>query len=258
MDLFELETKYLVAKEKYYNGEPIMSDEEFDDLEQHLKTLDSDVVNMVGTADRNFKHKHLSPMNSLDKIQAAFNGDLPFDQLDKWFADFPKDTVFEASPKWDGMAINNIYRKGTKGANLEMSITRGDKIQGKNATSKLMRKVPLWIDVDYDVEIRGEIVIPFKIFNEKYLNHPDESIRKYKNPRNFVAGVVNRDEVNNDLLNEVQFMPVEVRLHDGDYEYPTDTNEFLKQHGFINEYYLKFKYTRETFKEIYDKIKEYR
>ena len=71
MDIFELETKYLKAKEAYYTGEePIMSDDEFDELEEMLKTLDSDVVNMVGTADRRFKHQHLSPMCSLDKIQA--------------------------------------------------------------------------------------------------------------------------------------------------------------------------------------------
>ena len=70
------------------------------------------------------------------------------------------------------MAINIIYRKG----NLERCITRGDKSQGKDATSKLMRKIPLWIDSEYDVEVRGEIVIPYKTFDEKYLNHPDENI----------------------------------------------------------------------------------
>ena len=256
MDIFELETKYLKAKELYYNGEPTISDDEFDELESLLKTMDSDVVNMVGTADRRFKHQHLSPMSSLDKIQANLDGTLPMEQISTWFSKFPKGTVFEATPKYDGMAINVIYRKG----NLERCITRGDKSQGKDATSKLMRKIPLWIDSEYDVEVRGEIVIPYKTFDEKYLNHPDEDIRKYKNPRNFVAGVVNRDETNEDLLNEVCFMAVEARIHDGDYEYPSDTNSFLQTHGFNKKdhHFLSFSFTEETFQSIYDQMKTYR
>jgi DNA ligase (NAD+) len=261
MDIFELETKYLKAKELYYNGEPMMSDDEFDDLEKLLKDMDSDVVNMVGTSDRRFKHQHLSPMSSLDKIQANLDGSLPMEQITNWFSKFPTGTVFEASPKYDGMAINLIYRKGTGGvANLERAITRGDKTQGKDATSKLMRKVPLWINSEYDVEVRGEIVIPYKIFDEKYLNHPDENIRKYKNPRNFVAGVVNRDETTEDLLNEVCFMAIEARIHDGDYEYPDETNSFLWAHGFNKKdhHFSSFSFTEETFQTVYDEMKKYR
>lgn len=256
MDIFELETRYLKAKETYYNGEPIMSDDEFDQLEEELKILGSDVVNMVGTADRRFKHQHLSPMSSLDKIQANLDGTLPFEQLENWFSKFPTGTVFEATPKYDGMAINAIYRKG----NLERCITRGDKLKGKDATSKLMRKIPLTIESEMDVEVRGEIVIPFRIFEEKYLNHPDENIRKYKNPRNFVAGVVNRDETTDDLLNEVCFMAVEARIHDGDYEYPENTNEFLWSRGFnkSDHFFKTFTFTRENFQEVYDQMKSYR
>jgi len=256
MDIFELETRYLKAKEAYYNGEPIMTDDEFDGLEEELKILDSDVINMVGTADRRFKHQHLSQMSSLDKIQANLDGTLPFEQLTNWFSKFPAGTLFEASPKYDGMAINSIYRKG----NLERCITRGDKLKGKDATSKLMRRIPLTIDSEFDVEVRGELVIPFKIFNDKYLNHPDESISKYKNPRNFVAGVVNRDETSDDLLNEVNFMAVEVRIHDGDYEYPDNTQEFLKTHGFNKDYQysVDFTFTEENFQQVYDQLKTYR
>lgn len=256
MDIFELETKYLKAKETYYNGEPEMSDDEFDELETLLKTLDSDVVNLVGTADRRFKHQHLSTMCSLDKIQANLDNSLPMDQISNWFASFPPDTVFEATPKYDGMAINIIYRKG----NLERCITRGDKTKGKDATSKLMRKIPLTIDSDNDVEVRGEIVIPFQIFNDKYLNHEDESIRKYKNPRNFVAGVVNRDETDDDLLNEVRFMAVEARIHDGDFEYPSETNSFLWSQGFNKKdhFFKTFTFTPENFQKVYDEMKHHR
>lgn len=257
-DIFELESLYLRAKDAYYKeGIPIMSDEEFDKLEETLRQMDSEVISMVGTTDRSFKYQHLSNMTSLDKIQSNLDNSLPWDQIDNWFSKFPEGTIFEASSKYDGMAINLIYRKGK----LERGITRGDKTKGKDATSKLLRAVPLWIDVTtHDVEVRGEVVIPVSIFNEKYRDHPDESIRKYKNPRNFVAGVVNRDETREDLLEEIRFMAVEARLHDGDYEYPSDTNSFLWTHGFNkrDHHYMTFTYSREEFQRVYDEMKKYR
>lgn len=260
MDIFELETKYLTWKEAYYNGEPLGSDDEFDEMEELLKTLGSDVINVVGSPDRNFKHQHLSTMNSLDKIQADLAGNLPFDQIANWFSKFPIHTEFEASTKYDGMAINLIYRTNGVIAPLERAITRGNKERGKDATAKLIRKVPLFIESTNDLEIRGECVIPLKIFNEKYLNHPDENVRKYSNPRNFVAGVVGRDETNEDLLNEIQFMAVEARIHDGDYEFPDDTDKFLWEHGFNKKdhYTLKFEFNKENFQKIYDDMKHYR
>lgn len=258
-DIFELETKYLKAKEAYYKGEPIMEDWEFDELEELLKSMDSDVVNLVGTSDRNFKHQHLSPMTSLDKSQTHYNekGVIVFnhDEIDKFFSKFPEGTIFTAECKWDGMAINTIYHSG----NVERAITRGDKLKGKDATNKFMRKIPLTIDSKLDVEVRGEAMIPFEIFESKYKNHPDESIRKYKNPRNMVAGVVNKDDISEDLLNEIVFMAVEVRVHDGDYSYPIDTGKWLKDNGFNKEYpsYM-LQFTAEQFESVYYNMKNYR
>lgn len=258
-DIFELETIYLKAKEAYYNGEPTMEDWEFDELEELLKSMDSEVINLVGTTDRNFKHEHLSQMTSLDKSQTHYDekGDIIFkmDEVNKFFDKFPPETIFEASCKYDGMAINIIYRKG----NIEKCITRGDKLKGKDATNKFMRKVPLTIDETNDVEVRGEAMIPFDIFESKYLNHPDAEIAKYKNPRNMVAGVVNRDKSSEDLLNEIVFMAVEARIHDGDYDFPSNTTDFLTRNGFNSEYpAFTISFTRDTFKEVYFKMKNYR
>ena len=81
----ELEELYLQAKEAYYAGEPIMSDEEFDRLEESLRENNSDVIEIVGATDRNLKHQHLSPMLSLSKAQASVDGALPIEQMKKWF-----------------------------------------------------------------------------------------------------------------------------------------------------------------------------
>jgi DNA ligase (NAD+) len=247
MDILELEERYLKAKEAYYNGEPLVSDDEFDRLEEELREMGSDVVNLVGSTDRNYKHKHLSPMLSLNKAQAAMDGTPPVEQMVAWFSTFPKDMKFEATPKYDGNAVNLIYRNGK----LEKAVTRGDKEKGKDVTNKIIRKVPLWLDgVTNDVEVRGEVVMDMETFNSKYSH--------FKNPRNFVAGVLNKDEVQDDLLNEITFMALEVRIHDGDYDYPENTQSWLWTHGFNKKHSFSVNFKPSEFVKVYNQMKDYR
>jgi DNA ligase (NAD+) len=249
----ELEELYLQAKEAYYKGEPIISDDEFDRLEEELRDLESEVVDVVGYNDRNLKYQHLSPMLSLSKAQTTIDGILPIEQMEAWFETFPKGTEFEATPKYDGNAVNLIYRNGK----FSQGITRGDKFKGRDVTAKLIKKVPQsLVGINQDVEIRGEVVIPTEIFYRKYYGPLTPS--NYKNPRNFVAGILNRDEINEDLLDEIEFMAVEVRLHDGDYEYPTDTQKWLSKQGFNKENAKFIYFTADQFVEIYRDMEAYR
>ena len=251
--LQELEDIFLQAKEAYYKGEPIMSDDEFDRLEEELRDEGSEIVDVVGYGDRNLKHQHLSPMLSLSKAQTTIDGVLPLEQMNEWFETFPKGTEFEATPKYDGNAVNLIYRKGK----FNQGITRGDKFKGRDVTAKLIKKIPQLLNgITQDIEVRGEVVIPTDIFFKKYYGPLTPS--NYKNPRNFVAGILNRDEINEDLLEEIEFMAVEVRVHDGDYEYPIDTQKWLKNQGF-NLKNSKFTwFTADDFVKVYREMENYR
>jgi DNA ligase (NAD+) len=246
MDISELEERYLKAKEAYYSGEPLISDDDFDRLEEELKEMGSEVVNIVGASDRNYKHQHLSPMLSLNKAQAALDGTPPTEQMSSWFSTFPTGTIFEATPKYDGNAVNLIYRKGK----FERAITRGDKLKGKDVTAKLIRIVPLFLETDKDVEVRGEVVMEISTFVRKYSH--------FKNPRNFVAGVLNKDELDENLLSNLTFMALEVRIHDGDYEYPTDTQTWLASHGFNKRFAYSSKFQPHEFVKVYNEMKDYR
>ena len=64
----QLENQYLEAKKLYYEGNPIMNDWDFDQLEEKLKELGSNVIHIVGTQHEK-EINHLSPMLSLQKIQ---------------------------------------------------------------------------------------------------------------------------------------------------------------------------------------------
>jgi DNA ligase (NAD+) len=247
MDILELEERYLKAKEAYYSGNPIISDDEFDRIEEELRSMGSDVVSMVGSTDRNYKHQHLSPMLSLSKAQAALDGTPPVEQMKAWFSLFPADTIFEATPKYDGNAVNLIYRKGK----FEKAVTRGDKMKGRDVTSKVIRKVPLWLEgVDKDVEVRGEAVMEVSTFIRKY--------SEFKNPRNFIAGCLNKDEIDESTLDNITFMALEVRIHDGDYEYPENTQSWLWAHGFNKQHSHFSTFTANDFEKAYEDMKSYR
>ena len=164
-----------------------------------------------------------------------------------WFSTFDKDDEFESTPKYDGNAVNLIYRNGK----ILMGITRGDKYKGRDVTAKLIKKIPNFLQgITQDVEVRGEVVMPTEIFYRKY--------SQFKNPRNFVAGFLNTSEMNEDLLNEIEFMAVEVRVHDGDYEYPADTQKWLKEQNFNTDHAFFLTFKASEFEEVYTKMKDYR
>lgn len=208
----ELEQRYIDAKVAYYKGNPIMTDASFDLLEEELKEKGSSIINMVGFWDRKAKYKHFSPMTSLQKIQAdKATGEPPTDDFITWLNkvwQLSKDSqiTLEISQKLDGNAVNLIYEKGC----IRYALSRGNGTLGRNYLSKLSKEhIPYIIPNKADrVEIRCEAVIARKTFD---MFHADQ-----KNERNYVAGVLNKDESSIEEMSEIDLVPVEYREILGD------------------------------------------
>jgi DNA ligase (NAD+) len=197
---FTLEQHYIAAKEAYYAGSPILTDDEFDRLEADLLSLGSDVPYIVGSDDRKAKYSHPSKMLSLAKYQATINGNPPTESAVNWMKKFGA-TSFEITPKYDGNAANAIYVNGK----LSQVLTRGNGSKGRDITDKVKHNLPETISINGTVEVRGEVVIEISKFNRKYAS--------FKNPRNYVAGVLNRDENPTEVIADLDFVPLEVRHH---------------------------------------------
>ena len=164
MKLSSKETNYLKAKEAYYDGEPIMEDSEFDILVAELQEEGSPAIEMVGFKTKGVLYNHLTPMKSLDKIQFQLDY-IPFAEFSKWMnQNSDANDSIEASPKFDGNAVNLIYKSGK----LFKAITRGDGVEGQDVTDKMRHRVPNIISIDKELEIRGEVVIKKDTFNKKY------------------------------------------------------------------------------------------
>ena len=149
------------AKAAYYDGKPIMSDIEFDVIEENLRSLDPNnkYFGTVGSpvTDDDDSEPHDYPMLSMQKLPLTSS-------IESWYRSIsiPLDTEMVIEPKVDGISGSLIY----KGGILIYGKTRGDGYVGKRiypVGRDENNSIPLEINIKTDIEIRGEFVIP-KIF----------------------------------------------------------------------------------------------
>jgi DNA ligase (NAD+) len=92
--------------------------------------------------------------------------------------------------KFDGISISLTYENGL----LTRALTRGDGENGDDVTAnvKTIKSIPLRLKGDYppEFEIRGEILLPFSVF--EMLNNEREEIGEspFANPRNAASGTL--------------------------------------------------------------------
>lgn len=183
----------------YVLAKPVISDFEFDKLLEELIKLekeypeflksDSPSQRVGGQITKEFKTvKHKSPMLSLGNTYSE--ADLTdFDDRVKKTLHTEYEYVCEL--KYDGVAIGLTYKNGI----LVQAITRGDGEKGDDVTTnaKTIKSIPLKLhghDYPNEFEIRGEIFMPRKVFDE--LNKEREEIGEQlmANPRNAAAGTL--------------------------------------------------------------------
>ena len=246
------EKLYLDAKKAYYSGTPIMTDTQFDRLEEALRKEGSSVINVVGHDESTKNVKHISPMLSLQKIQVndLIDKSTPIQKFNDWVRKYSNQPILlTAEPKFDGSSCNLIYKNGK----LISASTRGNGLEGTDITNKMSLIVPTQINIDYSglIEIRGEVIIKAKTFNEKYSTD-------YKNPRNFVAGILGRDDVNEKYIKDFEFIAFDYRLHDNDkMEFGSKPFAVLHTIGFTVPPFWKSFYSRD-FEFIFNEFHQYR
>ncbi len=177
----------------YVEDNPIAADEEYDRL--YHEVLDYETANPAQVAedsptkrvggvvrDEFSKAKHIKRMWSMEDV---FNKNEVQEWLDRTVKNVGE-CVYFCEPKFDGASMNLLYENGK----LVRAITRGDGVVGEEVTDNVrtIRSVPLSIDYEGQIEIRGEVVIrkdDFAIINKERL---EEGEQVFANPRNAAAG----------------------------------------------------------------------
>ncbi len=182
----------------YVLNKPEISDYEYDRMFQELLALEAKFPDLV-TPDspsqrvgaepaKEFKTVyHKIPMLSLGN---AFdeNDLIAFDKRVKKEANV--DSVeYVTELKMDGLAVSIRYEKGI----LVLGATRGDGIRGEDVTAnvKTIRNVPLKLlgnDIPEVIEVRGEVIMFKKDFEELNKERERKGEPLFANPRNAAAG----------------------------------------------------------------------
>jgi DNA ligase (NAD+) len=177
----------------YVEDSPLASDEEYDRLYHEVMDYetanpdevaeDSPTKRVGGIIREEFtKAKHIKRMWSMEDV-------FDRDEVVEWLERVEKNIgacEYFCEPKFDGASMNLLY----EGGKLVRAITRGDGVIGEEVTDNVrtIRSVPLTIDYDGLIEIRGEVVIrkdDFEKINEERL---EEGESLFANPRNAAAG----------------------------------------------------------------------
>ena len=182
MNSVEQEIKRLRDYLNYHNhryyvlNDPEISDKDFDMALKELERLEAEnpefsdplsPTQRVGSdLTKGFEHiVHERPMMSLSNTYSIEEVDEWFDRVKKGLDGEKFDIVGEM--KFDGTSISLTYENGR----LVRAVTRGDGTQGDDVTAnvKTIRSIPLVLqpgDWPEKFEIRGEILMPWKVFDE--------------------------------------------------------------------------------------------
>lgn len=184
----------------YALNNPEISDKEFDLLLKELEKLENEYpeyadplspTQRVGSdLSPAFEHVvHARPMMSLSNTYSIA-------EVDEWFGRIHKALEGETfsitgEMKFDGTSISILYRNGR----MVRAVTRGDGTQGDDVTAnvKTIRSIPLQLlpgDWPEEFEIRGEILMPWEVFEKLNAERAYNEEPLFANPRNAAAGTL--------------------------------------------------------------------
>lgn len=184
----------------YVENQPTISDQEFDELMHELQRLEAAHPEMadpnsptqrvgsdLGGEFRQVAHRYpmLSLSNTYNKQEVA-----------DWYDSVRRglggeDFEVSCEMKYDGLSISLTYENGQ----LVRAVTRGDGVMGDDVTANVrtIRSIPLVLTGEgypADFEIRGEILMPWKVFERLNAEREKAEEPLFANPRNAASGTL--------------------------------------------------------------------
>ncbi|HEY7564309.1 MAG TPA: NAD-dependent DNA ligase LigA [Acidimicrobiia bacterium] len=183
--------------------QPEISDIDYDNLLRELVQLetenpvlitpDSPTQRVGGPISELFAPvRHLRPLFSLDNVEHM-------EELDSWQQRMARQLGhspmgYSCELKIDGLAVVLTYEEGR----LARGATRGDGATGEDITANLrtVKSVPLRLlgKAPKLLEVRGEVYMPYRAFEELNRRQEESGARIFANPRNAAAGSVRQKD----------------------------------------------------------------
>ena len=237
----ELNTLLTKANDAYYqDNTPFMSDKDFDESLEELKTLeqqfhlvspDSPTQRVGGNPSSNFiTVQHPTPLLSLDN---TYNEQelIDFDGRVKKILGH-NNFDYHVELKFDGASIRLRYVNGK----LVLGATRGNGLQGDDITRNLktVRDIPLTLSGNFHeiIEVRGEAFMEKNAFVRLNHRREENGLSVFANPRNSTAGSLKMQDPKAVAQRPIRFFAFDLIFEDEESEL-TQRNkyELLKEYG---------------------------
>ena len=247
----------------YYTlDSPLVSDGEYDQLYDRLKTLEKETGYIAENSpsqkvggeilEKFEKHYHISRLYSQDKAQS-------YDDLKNWIdrANRLRDSYnqshdkkleeldFVMEYKFDGLTVNLTYENGL----LTNASTRGNGIVGEeiSAQVKTIKTIPLEIKEKSTLEIQGEALMPLS----ELARYNKENELQLKNARNAAAGALRNLDTNETRKRNLTAYFYQVPTNSLDFQSEEEMLDFLKKQNFlVHPYHKHVKTYEEIIKEL--------
>ena len=184
----------------YVLNAPTIDDRTFDEMMYELQGLEetfpqyfdpnSPTQRVGNDINRSFSQvEHRYPMLSLSNTYSIEEVSAFYERVRSGLMGEDFELVGEL--KYDGTSISLIY----EGGRLVRAVTRGDGTRGDDVTEnvKTIRSIPLQLrgnDYPDSFEIRGEILMPWAVFDALNKEREEQEEPLFANPRNAAAGTL--------------------------------------------------------------------
>lgn len=187
----------------YVLDNPLVADADYDEIVQAIQQIEKEYPTLIasdspsqrvggGLLSQFESISHTIPMLSLDNVFTdAALGDFNQRILERLSLAADMEIAYACEPKLDGLAISLLYKDSV----LVQALTRGDGHVGENVLSniKTIRAIPLRLqgnskDLPTTIEVRGEVFMPRKGFEELNTRQLAKGEKTFANPRNAAAG----------------------------------------------------------------------
>lgn len=184
----------------YVLNAPTIDDRTFDEMMHELQGLEetfpqyfdpnSPTQRVGNDINRSFSQvEHRYPMLSLSNTYSIEEVSAFYERVRSGLMGEDFELVGEL--KYDGTSISLIY----EGGRLVRAVTRGDGMRGDDVTEnvKTIRSIPLQLrgnDYPDSFEIRGEILMPWAVFDALNKEREEQEEPLFANPRNAAAGTL--------------------------------------------------------------------
>lgn len=254
------------SKQYYIFDDPAVTDAEYDELYNELLKIENEHPELQGKNSPSHKvgyepiknFKKISHSKEMLSLENAYNEDDIKKFIDRVKRLSGVEHVeFILEPKLDGLSASIIYKNGV----LDTAATRGDGLIGEDVTVNMLaiNGVPKKITDGTDwIEVRGEVVMLKKDFEELNLLRAQNNEKLFSNPRNAASGSLRQLNVEITKSRKLTFFAYAIICKYDLLKTQSDIISALKSYGFTVSDKIKLCKTQDEAFEFYKYLEAHR